>query len=98
QTCDCLSDTPHSNSEDADPVGSLTDTFGAIRHIHISENHRGAPGSGHIDHAATIRAARDGGYGGGVTGEAFGQALPDLAAATKIWRPLFESEDQVVKA
>ena len=72
--------------------------LGAIRHIHISENHRGAPGSGHIDHAAAIRAARDAGYDGWFTVEAFGQALPDLAAATKIWRPLFESEDEVVKA
>ncbi len=57
---------------------------------------RRAPG--HIDHAAAIRAARDAGYDGWFTVEAFGQALPDLAAATKIWRPLFESEDQVVKA
>ena len=93
-----LYDTFHSNIEERDPVGSLTETFAAIRHIHISENHRGAPGSGHIDHAAAIRAARDAGYDGWFTVEAFGQALPDLAAATKIWRPLFESEDQVVKA
>ena len=93
-----LYDTFHSNIEEADPVGSLTATFPAIRHIHISENHRGAPGSGHIDHAAAIRAARDAGYDGWFTVEAFGQALPDLAAATRVWRPLFESEDEVVKA
>ncbi len=93
-----LYDEFHSNIEERDPVGSLTATFGAIKHIHITENHRGAPGTGHIDHAATIRAARDAGYDGWFTVEAFGQALPDLAAATKIWRPLFESEDQVVKA
>jgi D-psicose/D-tagatose/L-ribulose 3-epimerase len=30
--------------------------------------------------------------------EAFGQALPDLAAATRVWRPLFEREDDVVAA
>jgi len=27
--------------------------------------------------------------------EAFGQALPDLAAATRVWRPLFWSEREV---
>ena len=27
--------------------------------------------------------------------EAFGHALPDIAAATKVWRPLFDSEAQV---
>ena len=92
-----LYDTFHSNIEESDPTGSLTATFPAIRHIHVSENHRGAPGSGHIDHAAAIRAARDAGYDGWFTVEAFGQALPDLAAATKIWRPLFADEHEVVE-
>ena len=68
----------------------IGDTIAAIRHIHISENHRGTPGTGHIDHAAAIRAARDAGYDGWFTVEAFGQALPDLAAATRVWRPLFD--------
>jgi hypothetical protein len=86
------------NIEESDPVGSLVETIGAIRHIHISENHRGAPGSGHIDHAAAIRAAKAAGYDGWFTVEAFGQALPDLAAATRVWRPLFEREDDVVAA
>jgi len=36
------------------------------------------------------------GYDGWFTVEAFGQALPDLAAATRVWRPLFGSEDEVV--
>jgi len=33
-----------------------------------------------------------------MTVEAFGQALPDLAAATKVWRPLFATESDVVTA
>ena len=32
---------------------------------------------------------------GWLTIEAFGQALPSLAAATKIWRPLFDDEEQL---
>jgi D-psicose/D-tagatose/L-ribulose 3-epimerase len=93
-----LYDTFHSNIEDSDPVAAIRRTIGAIRHVHISENHRGAPGSGHIDLAAAIRAAKAAGYDGWFTVEAFGQALPDLAAATRVWRPLFASEDEVVKA
>jgi D-psicose/D-tagatose/L-ribulose 3-epimerase len=93
-----LYDTFHSNIEERDPTGVITETIGAIRHIHISENHRGAPGSGHIDLAAAIRAAKAAGYDGWFTVEAFGQALPDLAAATRVWRPLFDSEDEVVTA
>jgi D-psicose/D-tagatose/L-ribulose 3-epimerase len=30
-----------------------------------------------------------------MTVEAFGQALPDLAAATKVWRPLFVMPEDV---
>jgi D-psicose/D-tagatose/L-ribulose 3-epimerase len=35
------------------------------------------------------------GYDGWLMVEAFGLALPELAAATKIWRRMFESEEQL---
>jgi D-psicose/D-tagatose/L-ribulose 3-epimerase len=44
---------------------------------------------------ATFDALGDVGYDGWLTVEAFGNFLPNLAAATKIWRPLFESEEQL---
>jgi D-psicose/D-tagatose/L-ribulose 3-epimerase len=93
-----LYDTFHANIEERDPVGAIRDTAGAIAHVHISENDRGTPGRGHIDHGAAIRALRAAGYDGWLTVEAFGQALPDLAAATRVWRPLFGSEDEVLEA
>ena len=79
-----LYDTFHANIEERDPVGVIGETVKAISYIHISENDRGAPGNGHIDHAAAIRAAKAAGYDGWFAVEAFGQAMPDLAAATKI--------------
>ncbi|MCC5975734.1 MAG: sugar phosphate isomerase/epimerase [Rubellimicrobium sp.] len=88
-----LYDTFHANIEEADPAGVI----GTCRptHIHISENDRGIPGRGHIDFAAAFAALRAAGYDDWLTVEAFGQALPDLAAATRIWRPLFDSPEQV---
>ncbi len=35
------------------------------------------------------------GYRGNVSIEAFGRRQPDLAAATKIWRTMFASEEQL---
>ena len=35
------------------------------------------------------------GYDGWLVIEAFGRALPDLAAATKVWRDLFPSAEEV---
>jgi D-psicose/D-tagatose/L-ribulose 3-epimerase len=88
-----LYDTFHANIEERDPVGVI----GAARpsYVHISENDRGVPGRGHIDFAAVFAALEAIGHDGWVTVEAFGQALPELAAATRIWRPLFDSEAQV---
>jgi D-psicose/D-tagatose/L-ribulose 3-epimerase len=70
-------------------------TAWSIKHVHISENNRGVPGAGHIDFDAVFRALRKAGYDRWLTVEAFGSALPDLAAATKIWRPLFDSPEAV---
>ena len=93
-----LYDTFHSNIEENDPIGSIGETIGQIAHVHISENNRGAPGAGHIDLAGAIHALKAAGYDDWMTVEAFGQALPDLAAATKVWRPLFATESDVVTA
>ncbi|MCU0909403.1 MAG: sugar phosphate isomerase/epimerase [Rhodobacteraceae bacterium] len=90
-----LFDTFHANIEEKDAVAALAATLPQVAHIHISENDRGTPGSGHAPIAAAIRAAQAGGYVGWLTIEAFGQALPDIAAATRVWRPLFDSDDQL---
>ena len=53
------------------------------------------PASGHVHWAATFRALRAAGYDGWLTIEAFGTALPALAAATKVWRDFFASREEV---
>ncbi|MFC1780670.1 sugar phosphate isomerase/epimerase family protein [Planctomycetota bacterium] len=90
-----LFDTFHANIEEKDPVGCISKNIKFIKHIHISENDRGTPGTGHIDWPGTFKALRSGGYDGWLVVEAFGRALPDLAAATKVWRDFFESQEQV---
>lgn len=90
-----LFDTFHSNIEDNDVPALIGKTIGAINHVHISENNRGVPGAGHVNFAAVFGALKQAGYDGWMTIEAFGAALPDLAAATKIWRPIFERYEDV---
>lgn len=90
-----LFDTFHSNIEDNDVPALIGETIGAINHVHISENNRGVPGAGHVRFGDVFAALKRSGYDGWMTIEAFGAALPDLAAATKIWRPLFESYESV---
>ncbi len=90
-----LYDTFHANIEEKDPVGIIGKTIKNINHIHISENDRGTPGKGNVPWLDTFREIKSSGYNGWLTIEAFGRALPDLAAATRVWRDFFPSKEEV---
>jgi D-psicose/D-tagatose/L-ribulose 3-epimerase len=90
-------DTFHANLEEQDPVAAFTDHLRHVSHIHLSENDRGVPGRGHVPWDATFAAIASSGYDGWLTIEAFGRGLPDLAAATCIWRDLAESPEAVYR-
>jgi len=88
-------DTFHAHIEEKDPAAAIRRAASRIAHVHISENDRGVPGTGSVAWGPTFAALHDIGYDGWLTVEAFGNFLPNLAAATKIWRKLFESEDEL---
>jgi D-psicose/D-tagatose/L-ribulose 3-epimerase len=90
-------DTFHCNIEEQDPIAAFTDNLRHIVHVHISENDRGVPGRGNIPWKKTFAAIRGSGYDGWLTIEAFGRGLPDLAAATKVWRDFAESPEAVYR-
>jgi Sugar phosphate isomerases/epimerases len=90
-------DTFHCNIEEQDPIAAFTDNLRHIVHVHISENDRGVPGRGNIPWKKTFAAIRRSGYDGWLTIEAFGRGLPDLAAATKVWRDFAESPEAVYR-
>ncbi len=88
-------DTFHANIEEKHAAEAIQNIAGSFVHVHISENDRGTPGTGHVSWDETFRALRQVGYDGWMVIEAFGRALPDLAAATKVWRDLFPSAEEV---
>lgn len=92
-------DTFHANIEEADPIAAIDTVFrtGKLNHVHISENDRGTPGRGHANITGAIHKLKSLGYNGWLTIEAFGSALPDLAAATRVWRDFFPSPEQVYR-
>ena len=85
-------DTFHANIEEKNIADSIRVCRKETIHIHISENDRGVPGTGHVDWNATFDTLKETGYDGWLTIEAFGWAFPEIAAATKIWRKLFADE------
>jgi D-psicose/D-tagatose/L-ribulose 3-epimerase len=90
-------DTFHANIEEQNSVAAVQRAWasGHLKHVHISENDRGTPGKGQAKIRETIAALKGLGYNCWLTIEAFGSALPELAAATRVWRQFFASEKEV---
>ncbi|HEX7378958.1 MAG TPA: sugar phosphate isomerase/epimerase, partial [Pirellulales bacterium] len=95
--CRMMYDTFHANIEEKDLAEAIRCSSQYTVHMHISENDRGTPGHGHVHWGLTFDTLKQTGYEGWFVIEAFGLALPALAAATKIWRKMFETEDQLAR-
>lgn len=90
--CRMMYDTFHSNIEEKNVRQALLDVRDMLCHIHISENDRSTPGAGNVRWKENFDAIAEIGYDGWLVIEAFGLALPELAAATRIWRRMFADE------
>jgi D-psicose/D-tagatose/L-ribulose 3-epimerase len=88
-------DTFHANIEEKDPPAALASVAKHLIHFHVSENDRGIPGSGHVQWRETFAALRKINYDGWLTIECFSRLLPEVAAATRVWRDFFVSPDEV---
>jgi D-psicose/D-tagatose/L-ribulose 3-epimerase len=88
-------DSFHAHIEEKSPTAAVASLGDRFVHVHISENDRGTPGTGQVRWDETFRALRQAKYDGWLTIEAFGRALPALAAATRVWRDLFPRAEEV---
>ncbi len=95
--CRMMYDTFHSNIEEKNIAKAFDAIKDMVCHIHISENDRSTPGAGNIRWDENFDAIKSIGYDGWLVIEAFGLALPELAAATRIWRRMFDSELQLAE-
>jgi D-psicose/D-tagatose/L-ribulose 3-epimerase len=90
-----LVDTFHANIEEKDVAAAYRTAGERLKHVHISENDRGTPGSGHVDWAGVFQAIQEIGYDGWLTIESFGFSLGGISAAASIWRDLAPSPDDI---
>ena len=88
-----LFDTYHANIEEAslpDAIRRMGNRY--LGEIHVCDNHKGAPGTGHIDFPAVAQALRDIGYTGHVIFESFVPQNKD-----NIWTPLAPSQLELAR-
>lgn len=95
--CRMMYDTFHANIEEKNVPDAIRSCAAETVHVHISENDRSTPGSGNIRWKETFDTLKETGYEGWLMIEAFGLALPNLVAATKIWRRMYQSEEQLAR-
>ena len=91
-------DTFHANIEEKHPTASLLSIAKVLGHVHISENDRGIPGTGHNDWRGLLSVLRQVGYNGWLTIESFAKPEPELAAAAAIWRDMAPSGDELARS
>jgi D-psicose/D-tagatose/L-ribulose 3-epimerase len=90
-------DTFHANIEEQNPTVALRSIARQLGHVHLSENDRGIPGTGHVDWRGILLTLQAIGYDGWLTIESFAQPEPELAAAAAIWRDLAPSGDALAQ-
>ncbi|MBO0935035.1 sugar phosphate isomerase/epimerase [Fibrella sp. HMF5335] len=95
--CRAAFDTFHANMEEKSVANAIHTLAPYLIHVQFSENDRSTPGSGQIDFKNVFSVLQEVGYNGPIAIEAFGLHPPDLAAATHIFRPMFESPEQLAR-
>ena len=95
--CRLMYDTFHAHIEEKNTPEAIRACADVLVHVHISENDRSTPGRGNVRWAENFDTLHAVGYEGWMMIEAIELALPELAAATKIWRRMYESEEQLAR-
>jgi D-psicose/D-tagatose/L-ribulose 3-epimerase len=93
-----LYDTHHANIEETDVYTAITGLGQQLSHFHLSESHRGTPGTGMVDWHNSFRALQDMNYQHWIVIEAFGTGVEGIPDAVNIWRNCFNSELEVAQA
>tara|TARA_R110002049_G_scaffold116643_1_gene269358 strand:+ start:3265 stop:4110 length:846 start_codon:yes stop_codon:yes gene_type:complete len=90
-------DTHHANIEEKSQTAAIKQIAPHLKHVHISENDRGTPGSGQINWSDVFSTLKDIKYDGWLTIEAFSTIIPEFANAINVWRDYSSSEEIYTK-
>ena len=88
-----LLDSFHMTIEERDLEAAIQLAGDKLIHVQVSENYRGAPGSGLTNWAAIKRGLAAIGYDDVISIESFTPNVQELAGAVCIWKPFAESQD-----
>ncbi len=90
-------DTHHGNIEEKSQSGAIKTIAPYLKHVHISENDRGTPGSGQVNWTEVFKTLKEIDYDGWLTIEAFSTIIPEFANAINVWRDYSPSDEIYTK-
>jgi len=90
-------DTYHMNIEEKGAANGILDAREHLRYIHLSESDRGTPGAGTCDWNEVYATLAAIGFKGGLAMESFINMPPEVAYGLSVWRPVAESEAEVMQ-
>ena len=90
-----MMDTFHANIEEKNVPAAFASAGKLAGHVHISENDRGVPGTGHVPYKDVFDALKGIGYDGWLVIESFSSTVKEIASAASIWRAVSPSKEAV---
>lgn len=89
-------DTYHMNIEEQGLAAGFKTAGKATNYVHLSESHRGVPGTGSVDWGEAFAALQETGFQGDLVIESFVTLPPEIAAALSVWRPVAKDRYEVL--
>jgi D-psicose/D-tagatose/L-ribulose 3-epimerase len=89
-------DTYHMNIEEKGVGNGIIAAREHLKYIHLSESDRGTPGAGTCNWDETFATLAAIGFKGGLAMESFINMPPQVALGLSVWRPVAESEAEVM--
>lgn len=90
-------DTYHLNIEEESFGGAIRTAGKNMQYVHLSESHRGTPGTGTVDWDDVFQGLKDIAFPGALVMESFVKLNPDIARATCMWRDIVTDPEKLVR-
>ncbi len=90
-------DTFHMHIEEKCSADAICLAGKLLKHVHVCENDRGAPGSGQVHWAEVAEALKKIKYEGAAVIESFTPECTSIAGAAAVWRKFEKSQDDLAK-
>ncbi|MCG8477885.1 MAG: sugar phosphate isomerase/epimerase [Spirochaetales bacterium] len=90
-------DTYHLNIEEESYAAAIRLAGPRMGYIHLSESHRGTPGTGTVDWDDVFTGLKEIGFTGALVMESFVRLNPDIARATCMWRDIVKDPEALIR-